>query len=247
VTVVSSIGKVFPFRAQRASAKVRLFCLPFAGGAANAFRQWSARLPEYVDVCPVELPGRGVRSDEPPIHEMLVLRDMLVEAMEPLLDLPAAIFGHSMGARIGFTLADVLGPRVCHLFASASRSPDRPRGKPLAKLSDSDLIEEMRVMGGTPKAILDEPDLMRLALPIVRADFAIVESHLAPSDARVSCPITGFAGTKDATVTLEDARKWEPFTTSTFRFVEVPHAHFYLDAASEQLTREIGTALDRLR
>ena len=43
--------------ASRSEARLRLFCLPYAGGAASAYRAWPRALPADVEVCAVQLPG----------------------------------------------------------------------------------------------------------------------------------------------------------------------------------------------
>lgn len=38
-------------------------------------------LPAAIQVCPIELPGRGRRRDEPPVNDVAVLADQLAEAL----------------------------------------------------------------------------------------------------------------------------------------------------------------------
>src|SRR5947208_1679191 len=56
---------VFPF-ANVASPVARVFCFPFVGGGAVAFRSWRALLPAGVELCAFEPPARGGRLQEPP-------------------------------------------------------------------------------------------------------------------------------------------------------------------------------------
>lgn len=51
-------------------ARLRLFCFPYAGGGVSIFRAWSDGLPADVEVCPVQLPGRGPRLIEPPFNRL---------------------------------------------------------------------------------------------------------------------------------------------------------------------------------
>lgn len=232
--------KTFPFRIVRARPRVRLFCLPFAGAGAATFRTWGERFPDTIEVCPVEIPGRGVLRREPLLTQMSVLRDWIVREMQPLLDVPVAIFGHSMGARVGFAVARALGDKVGHFFASGSRAPDLPRGRDLARLSDDELLSEIVAMGGIPPEILAAPELLKMALPALRADFSVIESPLPSAKERLSCPLTVFAGTQDTGVPLADAKRWADFTTAAkSRFVELPHDHFYLGHAVDTLVQEI--------
>src|SRR5262245_46733711 len=97
-------AKVFPFRRKVVEPRLRLLCLPFAGGASSLYRSWPRALPS-IEVWPVELPGRGARMDEPPCADMTELCDGLSAAIDQVADLPLALYGHSMGARIAFELA----------------------------------------------------------------------------------------------------------------------------------------------
>src|SRR4051812_7546548 len=86
-------------------ARLRLFCFPYAGGSSLIFRQWPGELPPDVELCAVQLPGRGGRLRETPFKRMSPLVEALAEVLPPFFDRPFAFFGHSMGATIGFELA----------------------------------------------------------------------------------------------------------------------------------------------
>src|SRR5438552_7109196 len=111
----------------RPHAAVRLFCFPYAGGGASAFRCWPDALPASIEVCPVQLPGRETRFREPPYTRLAPLAEALGHALRPFLDRPFAFFGHSMGALVAFELTRWLrragGPQPAHLFVSACAAP----------------------------------------------------------------------------------------------------------------------------
>src|SRR4051812_38568638 len=94
-----------PFTRPNPAARLRLFCFPFAGGGASAFRLWSQGLPLTVDVCPVQPPGRETRFREPAYTRLPPLVTALADALRPHFDRPFAFFGHSMGAIVAFELA----------------------------------------------------------------------------------------------------------------------------------------------
>jgi len=73
-------------------AKLRLFCFPYAGGRALIFRPWFERLPPTVEVCPLDLPGRGGRLNESPFTQLEPLIQALAPALLPYLDKPFAFF-----------------------------------------------------------------------------------------------------------------------------------------------------------
>lgn len=237
-------AKVFPFSRKVESARLRLLCLPFAGGASSLYRAWPRALPS-IEVWPVELPGRGVRTSEPLVTRMAALLEDLGAAIDPLTDLPLALFGHSMGARIAFELARRLGDRVVHLFVSGSQPPDVPPRyggqdvRPTEQLSDDALMQRIGRLGGTPDAILAEPELMQRALPIVRADMIMLEAYRAAPDARVACPLTVICGRQDPIAPPAVAAGWQPRTTAAWRMVELDAPHFFLDDHRAAVHREL--------
>jgi surfactin synthase thioesterase subunit len=92
---------------------VRLVCLAHAGGSAMLYRRWVQRLPRGVQVVLLELPGHGSRCRLPAHTEWLGLIDMLLDEVTDQLDddVPFAVFGHSMGALVGFELIHALRAR----------------------------------------------------------------------------------------------------------------------------------------
>jgi surfactin synthase thioesterase subunit len=240
--------KVFPFRRNVVDPRLRLLCFPFAGGASSLYRSWPRALPS-IDVWPVELPGRGVRSDEPPIADLTALCDGLVAAIDQVADVPLALFGHSMGARIAFELARRLGGRVVHLFVSGSQPPEvRPRyggsdTRPTEQLTDAELTQRIVMLGGTPQELLAEDELMQRALPIVRADLVMIEGYRVGPDVRVACPITVLAGLHDPIAPPPVAAGWQRRTMAAWRMVDLDASHFFLDSHRAEVIREIARDL----
>jgi medium-chain acyl-[acyl-carrier-protein] hydrolase len=204
-------------------------------------------MPEAIELCPVELPGRGARIDEPPFRRMDGLVDTLCEVLAPLLDSPFALFGHSMGAHIAFALARRLsaagGPGPMHLFVSGAAPPNRtPRTAPLHSRPDRELVRALTEFGGTPAAILARDELLAALLPTLRADLTLTETYSAARAQPVSCPITAFGGASDA-IDRRALQGWSAFTEGAFRLRVFPGDHFYLAAADSALVDEIARDL----
>src|SRR5436305_4022919 len=159
----------------RPETTLRLFCFPYAGGGAMIYRNWADYLPASIEVCPIQLPGRGNRLKEPAYTNLRNLVDELANSLAPYLEKPFAFFGHSMGAKIVFELARELkrrhGLEPVHLFASGCRAPHIPYDKPTTfDLPEDKFIEELRSLNGTPKEALENSELMQILTPILRAD-----------------------------------------------------------------------------
>jgi medium-chain acyl-[acyl-carrier-protein] hydrolase len=122
---------------------------------------------------------------EPLFTQLSPLIQALAQALLPLLDKPFAFFGHSLGALVSFELARQLrrqyGVQPVRLFVSASRAPPLPhRGLPVHTLPEGDFLAELRRLNGTPTEVLEHEELMQIALPVLRADFAVYETYVYP-------------------------------------------------------------------
>jgi medium-chain acyl-[acyl-carrier-protein] hydrolase len=108
-------------------AERRLFCFPYAGGAASLFFDWPKQFTQSTQVCPVELPGRGRRIRETPYRRIAPLVHSLFEGLLPYLDKPFVLFGHSVGALIAFEFCRIIHQQTQQiplaLFVSGSRPP----------------------------------------------------------------------------------------------------------------------------
>ncbi|MBK9193158.1 MAG: hypothetical protein IPM77_17580 [Crocinitomicaceae bacterium] len=85
--------------------RLRLFCLPYFAGGASIFSAWHDFLPDDIEVCAVQFPGREERGDEKPFDDVTKLVEKLAEVMEPLLTTPCAFYSHSSGAGIALELS----------------------------------------------------------------------------------------------------------------------------------------------
>ena len=230
-------------------ANVRLFCLPYAGGGDSIFHSWPQVLPDTIEVCPVQLPGRGARITEPACTDMDQLLRLAGEALAPYLDKPFALFGHSMGALISFELAHHLisecNAQPIHLFASGHCSP-QTRNAPIdLKLFDSALPEMLRRYNGTPAEALENPELMELVLPVLRADLALCKSYVYTPKVRFSFPITAFGGLGDHGVPRDCIDGWRNHTSGPFSLRMLPGDHFFLNSARLPLLAAISRELEQ--
>ncbi|CAM9396797.1 unnamed protein product [Phaeothamnion confervicola] len=172
----------------RPEAKLRLFCLPWAGGNSTAFNRWRD-LPAEVEVCAVELPGRMSRRAEPlleSVHETVAQLAAALNAGGFLRDSsrPFALFGHSLGALVAFELARVLvtkyGAQPLRLIVSGARPPDQEQtggggggggGMPVSELPRDDLVAYLVAKGGIPAQLAEEREVLDFYLPPIRADY----------------------------------------------------------------------------
>jgi len=223
------------------SIRLRLFCLPYAGGSAAIFQNWFGFFLETIDICPIQLPGRGMRMHESPIEELSSLVKAIVREISPYLEVPFAFFGHSLGGLIGFEVSHRLAkehlPIPAHLFTSGCAAPSRQKcRRRLSSLPESALIEELRKLNGTPQAVLENNELMALVLPALRTDFSLFESYCYQQHPRLlGCPITVFGGSEDTEVDLGQLASWKDETHGRFTLHLLPGDHFFLHSAETEL------------
>lgn len=229
-------------------ARLRLLCLPHAGGGASAFRGWADALPAEVEVCPVQLPGRENRIVEAPFDRMAPLIDALADVIDPFLSLPFALFGHSNGALIGFELARTLRargrPGPVHLFASGRRAPDLPAPRPPTyQLPDDAFLDELRALDGLPAQILEHQELLSLLLPALRADVTMHDTYEFREQPPLAFPITAYGGLADPRVTRDELQAWSRHTTGPFVIRMFPGGHFYLQDDRPTVLRALSADL----
>lgn len=240
-----------PYLQPNPEAQLRLFCLPYAGGSALIYRSWLHKLPPGVEVCALELPGRGHRMKEAPFRNVFELVPVLAEALQAYLDKPFAFFGHSMSALIGIELARHLRRRAGlapeHLFVSGRSAPQLgKKGDNLYDLPDDELVERLRKLNGTPREVLEHPELMQLMLPLLRADFSVCDTYVYPDEPPLDCPITAFGGLGDPNVPRSGLEAWAAQTSGPFSLRMLPGDHFFLHENEAMLLHVLARELQQI-
>lgn len=228
-------------------ASLRLFCFPHAGGSAVAYRGWTAQVPVAVEVQAVQYPGRADRLAEPLVGDAHQLARLVAGSMAALLDRPAALFGHSMGAIIAYETARLLTERghpPAHLFVSGARPP-HDRGEPdgVGDRDDDGVIAELALLGGSDAELLAEPELRDLVLPYVRNDFRLVDRYTPRPGTKLRTPITALVGAADPKATEDQAAGWAQATEEPFDLHVLPGDHFYLVPRQAEVIRIVLDAL----
>lgn len=224
---------------------MRLFCVPYAGGGTAVYRPWTDDLPEDIELCLVQLPGRETRMRETPYTSLHELVEELGHVLEPLLDRPYAVFGHSMGAMIAYALTCQLGskghPDPEHLFVSGRRAPQIPDpDPPLHQLPDFAFIETLvRRYNGIPKVLLQNIDLLRIFLPTIRADMTMIETYSFTMDAPLNAPIAAYGGWDDGRASRAELAAWRDITGGEFTLRMFPGGHFFIQSARAELVASI--------
>ncbi|WP_439542279.1 thioesterase II family protein [Hyphomicrobium sp.] len=237
---------------QRPSARLTLYCIPHAGRGASLFFPWRAVMPGWIELRAVQLPGREGRRTEQPIPRIATIADCLAREILRLTDRPYAFFGHSMGALIAFETARNLrrlgAPAPRALLLSGRRAPAVPeQDTPIHTLSDADFVDAMCARyNGIPQIILEQPDMMRMLLPIMRADIEAIETYTYRHEPPLAAPFFIYGGRDDPQMTPDNIAGWLPLT-------EQPHApklfsggHFYLQDERDALIGALAADLSAI-
>ena len=222
---------------------LKLFCLPYSGASAMFYSPWRRKLPEWLMVRPLELPGRGMRMGEPLQTDIAALAARLADEIADELDTPYALLGHSLGGLLAFELVHALRtrglPAPLALFVSATAGPARRDVSDYAvEKSDAQLLDRLRELRGTSESALANSELMQLMLPILRADFLLCGSFVYGEREPLDMPIHVFGGKQDS-VSVEELLDWQEETLTGFSLDMFEGHHFYLVEQQEVLLRQL--------
>lgn len=232
-------------------ALLRLFCFSYAGGSPRIFRAWAEKLPAWIEVCLIQLPGRASRIFESSCTHITPLIDNLAEYLNKFDDKPFACFGHSMGALLAFEWIRWLRrakrnmPKI--MFFSGCVAPQiYEREKPIYALPDDELIAELEKLGGTPSELLENAELMELVLPAFRADFELLHFYEYAPEPPFDLPFAAFGGQDDKDVDFMRLNAWREQTAGNFSIEIFSGNHFYLHESEDELLKMINKYLCRV-
>ncbi len=215
-----------------------LICFPHAGGSAISYGPLARTLGPRFRVFGVQYPGRQDRRREPLLSSVT---DLVEGALPEIRDLIPqttgfSLFGHSMGAVVAFEICrrlerDGLTPPAT-LFVSGRISPAQQGSHAVHRYSDQELSRHLVEFGGTPAALLEDPDFRSIILSVTRSDYRAIETYASSPDAAVESPVVALVGDSDPVTSRADAQAWSAHTTGPFTQASFPGGHFYIDANS---------------
>jgi surfactin synthase thioesterase subunit len=238
----------------RQSAKhprLRLYCFCYAGGNATSFMGWQAKFDPSIEICAIQLPGRGSRFHEAPYRVLPDLIAVLSDVLRRESIVPFAFFGHSLGGLLAFELArynmnhGLDMPQ--HLFISGCGAPKYRRPSAgLHQLDDDTFLDTLRGYNGTPPEILDNRELMMVVMPTIRSDFALAEGYEYRRGPLLKVPITVLAGKLDEFDSPKEVSGWQEETLNRFRVQWFDGDHFFIVSNQHEVLTCISSELNSL-
>lgn len=227
--------------------KIKLFCLPYAGGSSVIFNNWKSQLSSFIDVIPIELAGRGKRFTEPLYSYFDDAVNDIFNIIKDNLEDPYAFFGHSMGCMLAYELCHKISeerlPSPLHVFFSGRQAPNIISDKEISyKLPRDEFKQKIIELGGTPDELFENEELFDLFLPILKADFKIVEEYEYIKKRKLDCNITILYG-KEEHSNIIDITDWKKHTErncSTFSF---EGGHFFINDKIDEVLKVINNIL----
>lgn len=229
---------------------MKLFCIPYAGGSASFYSQWSSHIKGIAEIVPVELAGRGRRVHEPFYRTFEEALEDITSMIVPQLNGDSyAILGHSLGAILAYETIHQLKSRGYQepevaFFSGRSAPQVRDMDKTIVHLlPDDKFIQHVRELGGTPPQFFDNRELMDLFLPIIRSDFRLSETYLFKErNSKLRCDVNVFFGYKDDTLS-GDIKEWDQISDKACRYAGFDGDHFFIHSHTQPVLEALTKAL----
>ncbi len=252
---------------------IRLYCFPYAHMSTAVFNGWQERLPDHIEVRPIELPGRGDRFRERPLQDVWTLASTLTELLGDELEQPFALYGHSAGALMAYVWCLHLRasgmPLPKHLFAAAFSAPVS---------TENPVIRDMRVSyrqhGLERLPILDDicdpnagpllttvidalehsmrearlfnfsRDLIHAQLPALISTFEMVDTFRTGIVQPLPIPVSGLHGARDIQVQESEVLAWRQLCNPfTLRCFDGNHLFIEPDQCMTEVVSYVGEIL----
>ncbi|SNT49246.1 thioesterase II family protein [Rhodococcoides kyotonense] len=243
----TTLGWIRQFHTPESPSAPPLVICPHAGTGASAYRAFSEHFSRYFDVVALQYPGRQDRVGEPAAASV---EELAEEALAEFAESPhnrgqgVTVFGHSMGGIVAFEFvraAESAGIPVRLLAVSAVVPPGRQDEQAPHPDDEDDILDRLVELGGTGAEILGSRDIMRMAIPALKADYRIIDTYSCADDETVDAPVSALGGDDDPIVTVGDLYGWEAHTTAGVSVSLFGGGHFYLNDNMESIAELLAS------
>lgn len=235
----------------RPEARVRLYCVPYAGAGPRCYQGWQRALPNWVEVVGVCLAGRERRLLESPLADMdSVLRDCGPIVADDI-DRPFVLLGHSVGGLIAFELSLYLldrGLAPKHLVISGCRPPQSRGGvkRDFHTLDTPSLMRELQNYVGLPVSFAGNERVLAMFARVIRADLSIDANYIYRGRSPIPCGITALGGVDDPEAPMTAIEGWRSQTTGPCEIFLAQGDHFFIESQRDAVLDKLSSILRAL-
>lgn len=227
-------------------ADFQLLCLPFAGGNETSYLKFEPFLSPEIEMVNFQLPGKSSRIGEAPLQNIYAIIKEIGTQAKAKINKPYAIYGHSMGALLGHLLChylidqNVAPPK--HFFLSSYFAPSHHHDKRRKDISDAEFITRLKRLNGLPPALVQNPKLLDIFLPVLRADINAIDGYRYMEEEPYDIPMSIFFGSEESGL-MNESKDWRLETTSKTKFYTLKGNHFFIFQETEKLCELIRREL----
>lgn len=236
-----SKSKCFKIINRAAHKKLRLYCLPYAGGNASIYSSFKGQIGDEIELVAIQLPGRSERMFEEAFTDMDALVETIYRQISSTLHEPFAFCGYSMGGVIAYALTKKIEAysqyRPEFTIISATKPIDLLNQNRKHMLDDKALIEMLKTYKASPDAVLESKELMDLLLPTIRADYKLIETYKAPMGKRLETPLILFNSEED--MSKETICAWQKYFKYDAKYISFEGGHFFIHSQLNKMINEI--------
>lgn len=231
-------------------AKLRLIFFSYAGGSASIFHSYNMLISSEVEIVAIQLPGHGDRFKESLITDWSEMKELIRSEISLLCNKPYILFGHSFGAQLAFEFSlhqTILANPPLHAFFSGAKAPYLEKSSsPIHHLPDQEFIEKLVAMGGTPKIVSENNELMQILLPMLRADFKLSHLHKVEAKCYFNFPATILYGNRDNFTSLNAIQAWQHLFSLPININCVDGDHYYINNNRERVASYINEVIENI-
>jgi len=232
---------------QPKNGKVRLYCFPYAGGNTSVYLPFKEKIGDEIELVAVQLPGRAERMFEEPFTDMDTLVETLYRQMAPTLHEPFAFLGYSMGGAIAYALTKKIESvskfKPEFIIISATKPIELLNQGRKHTLSDEALINVLREHKASPKEVLDSKELMEILLPMIRADYTLIETYTSNEVPLLQIPLILFNSEED--MPKETILQWQNYFKDKANYIAFEGGHFFIHTQVDKMVEAIRKLLKK--
>lgn len=214
------------------------------------YNQWKKYLHESIELCPIELAGRGMRSKDDFYTSFEEVIDDVYDWIDKNIDdYQYSIFGHSMGSTIAYEvcckITELNKKKPVSIYLSGRGHPDISINSIKFNLMENrEFMDEIIKLGGIPEEYKNSKVLINYVLPIIKSDFKILENYTHSSkESKLDIKFNVFYGKQDSITNINDMQLWNIYTKQQCNFFEFEGNHFFINENMSEVVSAINESL----